>query len=204
MSRPQPPQDLLDDHLSIRFEPAHDLRDWAYATFIEDGARLFNPEHAHLTAARIGFLWTNVGNARNGRTIVGQCEMKPPAGRLGKWPKAMLEMLYAQWFGPEPLDFLITLDANYAAAADDATFCAIVEHELMHAGQAQDREGGPAYTREGMPVFAMRPHDIETFVGLASRYGAVEAGVKQLAAALSQAPSIGQADLSFACGSCGR
>ncbi len=57
--RPLPPEDMIED-TGIRFEPAHDLLDWARSTFIDEGASLLNKDHAHLRFASIGALWTNV------------------------------------------------------------------------------------------------------------------------------------------------
>ena len=79
--------------------------------------------------------------------------------------------------GPEALlgdlpDFLITFNTVYAAEADDATWCARCEHELYHCGQAMDRWGSPRFNPfTGLPVFCVRPHDCEEFVGVVKRYG---------------------------------
>ncbi|EJL54876.1 hypothetical protein PMI09_02192 [Rhizobium sp. CF122] len=125
--RPIPPEDMLED-ASIRFEPAHDLIEWARSSFIDETADLLNEDHAHLRFASIGALWTNVPNGRNGRRIVGQCEMGlPPAG---KWSRSRIELQLQQWFGDVP-HFLLTFDAHYAATCSDTEFCALVEHELL-------------------------------------------------------------------------
>src|SRR5437879_7725111 len=147
MDRPAPPRELFD--VGARsFSPAPDLIEWARATFIDDDAPLLNEEHAHLAHASLGFAWTTVANSRVGLRIVGQCEIMPPMA-MGKWAKARLEQQIEEWFGHVP-DFLITLDAGYAEQADDAEFCSLVEHELLHAGQEQG-PFGPKFRKSGKP-----------------------------------------------------
>ncbi|WP_275593267.1 putative metallopeptidase [Rhizobium gallicum] len=81
-TRPVPPEEMIED-TSIRFEPAADLLEWARSSFIDETADLVNEDHAHLRFASIGVLWTNVPNGRNGRRIIGQCEMGlPPGGQV--------------------------------------------------------------------------------------------------------------------------
>lgn len=204
LKRPYPPEHLVGINAMLAeptFEPAPDVAEWLAATFINPDSPLVNEEHRHLQGARIGVLWTNQPNARAGRAIVGQCELMPPGGTQGRWAKGRAAQQMRQWFGDMP-DFVITLDAQYAAQADDATFAALVEHEALHAGQEKDANGLPKFTANGEPKYAIRAHDVETFVCLAARYGAVEANVAQLVAAASKPPSIGRAQLGWACGTC--
>jgi hypothetical protein len=199
--RPQPPAELIEPLASPLFVPAPEIIEWARATFIAPDAELVNEDRAHLNHATLGALWTNVANSRNGRRIVGQCERGLPQGAMGRWTKARAEQQVVQWFGQVP-DFILTFDACFAAEADDATFCALVEHELMHAGQEQDEFGAPKFRKSGEPAFGMRAHDVETFIGLAARYGAVEAGVKELADALRKPPLMTPQMIGHACGTC--
>ncbi|MGU3496364.1 putative metallopeptidase [Xanthobacteraceae bacterium A53D] len=173
------------------------------STFIDEGAVLENEEHAHLRNADIGFLWTNVANARQGRSIIGQAELGEPQGAMGKWAKARARAQVRGWFGGVP-DFIITIDATWSAEADDASFCALLEHELSHCGQERDGFGMPKFKRYGQPVWGLRAHDVETFVGVAKRYGAVEAGVRELVDAVLSGPTIAQAAIDHACGTCHR
>ena len=202
MSRPRPPADLLDLIPERNFAPSHDLADWARTTFIDDDAALMNEEHRHLQFARLGFLWTAVGNSRHGRTIVGQCEPGAPRG-LGRWSKARMEQQLEDWFGSVP-DFLITLDAAYAAQCGDAEFCALVEHELLHAGQERDVFGAPKFRRDGSPAFAMRGHDVEEFVSIVRRYGVGAAAGDTLALveAARAGPQVAPVSIASACGTC--
>lgn len=199
LTRPLPPIDMLED-TGIRFEPAHDLLAWARSTFIDDGAPLLNEDHAHLRSAVIGALWTNVTNGRHGRRIVGQCEMGlPPAG---KWQRSRVELQLTQWFDDVP-DFLLTFDAEYASTCSDAEFCALVEHELYHAGQERDAFGAPKFRKmTGLPAFTLRGHDVEEFVGVVRRYGADAANVRAMVDAANRGPDISRASIAHACGTC--
>lgn len=197
--RPIPPVAILDD-FEPRFEPAPTLVDWIVATFIDEDAALRNPDHAHLAYAHIGALWTNVDNAKSGRQIVAQCELGTPRA-MGKWPKARAGRQILDWFGDIP-DFILTFDARYAAQVDDATFCALVEHELYHAAQDVDVFGAPKFRRDGSPAFVIRGHDVEEFVGVVRRYGADASGVREMADAANARPEIGCASIAHACGTC--
>lgn len=205
--RPWPPASLVGVEGALAgpaFEPAPDLVEWALTCFVEDGAPAYNPAHGHLAMARIGCLWTNVPNSRHDRSIVGQAEFRPPGGTMGKWARGRAQAQLHGWFGGE-LDFLLTFDAAFAAECTDAQFCALVEHELYHCGQAKDEFGAPKFIAEtGMPVFCMRGHDVEEFVGVVERYGALSPSVAALAAAAVQAPSITAASIAGMCGTCAR
>jgi hypothetical protein len=184
------------------FAPAPELASWATDTFIDEDASLLNEEHAHLRHASLGFMWTTVGNARAGHRIVGQCEIMPPAV-MGKWARARAIQQIEEWFGALP-DFLITLDAHYAAQCDDAEFCSLVEHEMLHAGQELDMFGAPKFRKSGKPAFAIRGHDVEEFVSIVRRYGAGAAAgaTRALVEAARQRPEIGGVQISQACGTC--
>lgn len=199
MMRPLPPIDTFAVRPPDWFIPDPELADWMRASFIDEGAPLENPDHQHLQAARIGAVWTNCLNSRAMRRIVGTCEMGVAPG--SKWRKARTEQQLVEWFGSVP-DFLITIDADFAMAADDATFCAVVEHELYHASQERDCFGMPKFHRDGSPCFAMRGHDVEEFVGVVRRYGSKATGVSDLVDAANLPPLVGVADLDWVCGAC--
>ncbi|MQU78407.1 hypothetical protein FB009_109180 [Sinorhizobium medicae] len=111
-------------------------------------------------------------------------------------------MQIKQWFGFVP-DFIITLDAEYCRHCGDAEFMALVEHELYHAAQDTDAFGAPKFSRStGRPVFTIRGHDVEEFVGVVRRYGADAAGVRALVDAANGPPEIAKAQISHACGTC--
>ncbi|WP_168072812.1 putative metallopeptidase [Caulobacter sp. SSI4214] len=197
--RPHPPAEMLDP-TGPAFLPSPELAEWVRDTFLDGGSPLFNEEHAHLSDAEIGFLWTSVPNARGGLAVIGQCELMPPAV-MGKWARARAIQQITDWFGDMP-DFIITLSAPYCAQASDLEFMALVEHELSHAGQERDEFGGLKFTREGRPKFGLRAHDVQEFVGVVRRYGAVGCNVQAMIDAAKEGPTIGQASIAAACGSC--
>lgn len=199
MTRPMPPEQALQP-VPDTFIPDEDLREWIVDTFVMPDGTLHNPDHAHLETAEIGVLWTNCDNARNMRIVLGQAELMPPMA-MGKWQRARAIAQVEEWFGAVP-DFLITLHAPMAVQMDDASFCALVEHELYHCGQERDGFGAPKFTRDGAPKFAIRGHDVEEFVGVVARYGAFDPTVAAMVSAASATPTIAVADLAGACGTC--
>ncbi|WP_426289054.1 putative metallopeptidase [Ensifer adhaerens] len=200
--RPRPPSSMFDDITSPAFSPAEDMRDWVEATFIDPASPVHNPDHAHLAHADIGYLWTTVGNSKKGRRVIGQCETGSPQGTMGKWSRARAEMQVKQWFGHLP-DFIITLDADYCRECGDAEFMALVEHELYHAAQDVDAFGAPKFSKStGRPVFVIRGHDVEEFVGVVRRYGADAAGVRAMVDAANRKPEIARVQIAHACGTC--
>ncbi len=202
--RPTPPAGISDPDIpsdAPLFLPAPDLEQWARAVLIEETGILHNPDHAHLEHMVLGFLWTNVENARQGRRIVGQADLGDPQGAMGMWAKARARAQVLGWFGVLP-DFIITLDAHYAASVGDAEFLALVEHELYHCAQDQDAFGAPKFSAGGMPVPKMRGHDVEEFIGVVRRYGAVDPGVRLMMDAVNRGPEIAGARIAHACGSC--
>ncbi len=200
LARPVPPS-VLFDLTGPAFLPAPDLTRWAKATFIVPGSPLQNEDHIHLQDAAIGFLWTTIAQSRQMNAVAGQAEI--PRAQGNKWARGRHDQQLMEWFG-EDLDFLITLDANYARQADDASFCALVEHELYHCGQERNVFGGPKFRQDGSPAFGIRGHDVEEFVGIVRRYGVGAAAGQTLALveAAKQKPEIARARITAACGTC--
>ncbi len=199
LARPYPP--TLD--LAGEFAASQELSDWAHEAFIQPDAPLFNLDHEHLQTARIGFLWTNIHAQRRMMMIAGQAELPLPPSSLGPWGRARFETQLNQWF-PEGIDFLITVYADYAKDADDASFCALIEHELYHCGQRADEFGNPKFRKDGTPVYGLRGHDVEEFVGIVRRYGVGSAAgqTANLAQAAKILPEIKPAAIAGACGTC--
>lgn len=202
-SRPAPPPELLTLEALDRSQPAPEVEAWLRTTFLEPGGALYNPDHAHLLDARIGVLWTNVSLTRHQRFVAGTMEIPGPT--MGNaWQRARQFQQLEEWFGAVP-DFLMTLSASYCAEASDLAFCALVEHELYHGGQALDRWGLPKFSKKtGRPVYAIKGHDVEEHHGIVRRYGAVNAGVAELVRLANLPPEVGAAEIEFACGVCVR
>jgi Putative phage metallopeptidase len=187
------------------FVAAPDVVDWIRDTFISGIARspLANPDHGHLALATLGVLWTNEQNSSKGRAVVGMAEIFAPKGNA--WQNARQEQQLREFFGGILPDFILTLSAPYAIAIDDATFCALVEHELYHCAQALDQYGSPKFDRDGVPGWTIRGHDVEQFVGVVRRYGARAAGVDLLVVAAKLAesqPIVRATEIAGACGTC--
>ena len=60
----------FDDITSPAFGLAECIPDWVEATFLEPASPVHNPDHVHLRFATIGFLWTIIGNSKNGRSVI--------------------------------------------------------------------------------------------------------------------------------------
>lgn len=199
--RPMPSEEKVNG-LDAWFSPAPELEAWARANFIDDDGMISNPDHEHLQHATLGFLWTNVANAKKGRVVIGTAEPGAPQGAMGKWGRAKAVLQIEEWFGQVP-DFIITIDANWWLQASGAEACALIEHELYHCAQATDEFGAPKFNQQtGKPSFTMRGHDVEQFIGVVRRYGADASGVRELIEAAQAGPTIAAADISQCCGAC--
>jgi hypothetical protein len=184
------------------FVPAPEVSEWVDATFFDEASPVANPDHAHLAQAHIGFLWTVIENNSKGRRVIGQCEIGTPQGAMGKWSRARAVQQVTDWFGSIP-DFIITLDADYCRQCGDAEFMALLEHEMYHAAQDVDASGAPKFSKStGAPVFTIRGHDVEQFVGVVRRYGADASGVREMVDAANRPPEIARARIEHACGAC--
>lgn len=204
IKRPLPPEALFspDGVLDSQCLPAPDVAQWVEDMILAESGPLHNPDHAHLRHAHLGFLWTNAYYERQGVRVAGMAEI--PMFRCGMWQKVRQEQQMRAWFGDVP-DFLITLDAMYAEAVGDATWCALVEHELYHCAQEKDAFGSPRFLKgTGLPKFTMRGHDVEEFVGVVRRYGAGNAAgaTVQLIDAAKRLPEVAHRDIAHACGTC--
>jgi hypothetical protein len=196
LKRPRPPRALLESFEGETFLPAPEVRDWFTWAFLSEGAPLHNPDHDDLLMADIGVVWTDVKCVRQMIQVVGMMELARPSPMDNQWKKARYNHQLKSWFGNVP-DFLMTLYAPHLSEVDNATFCAIVEHELYHARLR-------FITRQGKPVWAIYGHDVEEHVGIVARYGAGAAAGKtvELVAAAKKKPLVAPAQVSMACGTC--
>lgn len=197
-TRPHPPEHLGEQDLE-RFEPDAEFAEWIRGTFVDATGPLANERHAHLTDARLGVLWTNAINVRQMRHVVATAEMPTTMG--SRWKQGRFEQQLRDWFGAS-IDFLLTFYAPEMAMYDNRGFCATVEHELCHCGQAEDVFGSPRFTREGAPVFAIRGHDVEEHIDVVERYGVVSHDIRRLVNAAKRVPLLGDGPINIACGTC--
>lgn len=181
------------------FLAAPEVEAWIRETFIDPNGPLHNPDHQHLQGAQIGVLWASSVKQRQMRRVVGQAEMPMLKGDV--WTKERLTIPYLGWFGSVP-DFVLTFDAWYADQTDDTDWCALVEHELYHCAQARDEFGAPRFTSFGAPVFGIRGHDVEEFVGVVRRYGVTSAALDEMVAATQRPPEVSPIRVAHACGTC--
>lgn len=203
VARPFPPIELVES-LDELFAPAMEVDMFVSETLLNDESLLYNEDHAHLLNADIGYLWTNVDNTRQMKAVAATAEMPKPPLAGNAWSKAKHRWQLRQWFGTDKLDFLITIDARYADKCSDVDFCALLDHELYHCAQREDEFGSPKFTKDGDPVFGIKGHDVEEFVGIVRRYG-VKAGAGDTAAFIAAGqtePLIAEADIREICGSC--
>lgn len=183
------------------FAPAPELAKWAIDTFISAESDLVNLDHSHLAMAKLLFVWSSVPFKSKGKEAVGTAQMGQQQGSLGK--KELLEWTYRNWNGGVLPDFVITICAPYVEQSPPDAVCALIEHELYHCGQAKDEYGFPKFHKDSTPVFSMRGHDVEEFVGVAQRYGAYNASLMDMKEALSGVPAISKVRTTNAVCGCG-
>jgi hypothetical protein len=198
-TRPQPPVGLAEVNDFLPDQGG--LGAWVRDTFLDPAGPLYNARHDHLRGATIGWLWTSAEARKRNRYIAGEAQLVRP--QQATWSSARSMWQIRQWFGGEP-DAIITLSAPFCQSADDMTFCALVEHELCHIAQDCDGFGEPRFDAEGRPVLTTIAHDVEQFDDVVERYGAVAAGVEKMVRAAAAGPTIGAAQMTLACGNCGR
>ncbi len=201
--RPLPPDEWNKSNHQLEhtdFKPAPEVWDWISNNILDPEGSIHNPDHEHLIGqTSIAVMWASEPFLKQGRLVLGQCEAV--AFRAGGWQKGRQERQMLDWFGCIP-KFLITLAASYCHQCTDADFCALVEHELYHIGQALDEFGEPKFNRmTGQPVLTMCAHDVEEFVGVVQRYGASE-DVQKLVDAANNHPTVSRADIARSCGTC--
>jgi hypothetical protein len=197
--RPLPPEHLQE--IGFQVEPAKEIVDWARAMFIDEDAPFCNPEHEHLRQADIAALWTNAEYKDGLYPIAGTAELVRIAGK--PWMQARQTDYLCLLFGRVP-EFILTFSAPLAVKANHATFCCRTEHELFHCGQKRDEEGGRKFDPDGKPVWCLRRHDVEEFVGNMERYGvdACAPASREFVEAASRPPLIPGATLDAVCGYC--
>lgn len=198
---PDVPMDMLEDEGGTMIRPCPEVRDWAWSMFLDPASRFYNPDHEHLEEAVIGFLWTNTHNFSKGARILGTAQLGEPAGG-NAWAKVRQYEQLERWFDGIIPAYLITLDAVWLSTANAASRCALVEHELYHCAIKKDEFGNVKLDPYGDTIPAMRPHDVECFLGEARRYGAWSHQLRELKTVLDMPPEFGEVELAGVCGTC--
>lgn len=182
--RPMPPEHLrLAD---IGFVRAEDVEQLIRCDFVGRGGLFFDPEHGHLTAARIGVLWAASRHVDKGSEKAGTAQLvKPWNHQPSKWGEAMQQAFLRQFFAEhEWPHFRITLSTPLCCIYGDADFFALVDHEVCHCATAKDAFGCPRFSdATGLPIWSMRPHESEQFSGPVERWGARATGTAGIVAA---------------------
>lgn len=184
-----PPASLLGGAELLRYTGYGFARDLALEQFVRteflsrDGL-FFDAEHGHLGSepGRVGFLWAAGDNVDKGSVKAGTCQLvRPPQA---KWSAQRAHYLLLTLFDGYLPTYLVTLSAPICAEYTDREFFALIDHELSHTAVAKDPWGAPRFSdATGLPVWATRPHDAETFVGTTERWGADATGTRALIAA---------------------
>lgn len=179
--RPMPPEHLARPALG--FARATEVEDFVAQHFLDRAGLFFDPEHGHLSQARVGVLWAASRHSDRGSEKAGTAELVK-AGDPSKWGDAVRLLFMREMFGPTLPTFKITLHAPTCAMYDDRQFFALLDHELSHCAVAKDQWGTPRFSEStGLPVWATRPHDHEGFVGTTERWGSAASGAAGIVAA---------------------
>jgi hypothetical protein len=132
--------------------------------------------------ALIDYLFRTTEKRKHGRKVLGMCYAKP--GVQGDLSDLFDDML-VRLLGRTP-DFLIVLDYEYWTEATPLQREILVHHELLHASQAKDLFGAPRFDRDGNPMWALRPHDLEEFNDVVRRYGVHSEDVETFLRAITE------------------
>lgn len=132
------------------------------------------PEHSHLQDASIEWLFCTTPKIKMGRRTLGTCYMPTVTGGLRDFFVWMVERL----FGHFP-DFLIVIDHDYWQSVGPFLREVLVYHEMCHAVQAVDKYDAPKFDRDGLPVWALKAHDVEEFSSVVRKYGAWNEGIQE-------------------------
>lgn len=90
--RPFPPSNFVNNSALrpfIGIIPANEVYRWVDDNILLESGHLHNPDHFHLHAADIAFMWASGAFEKKGRYVRGQCEQVML--RAGGWQKARME-----------------------------------------------------------------------------------------------------------------
>ena len=149
-------------------EPAPEVVDWLRGMFIDDGAPMLNPRHAHLRKVDLVAMWTNAEYVEGGVLVVGRAEIVNVNGK--------------PWDRIDKIDRLCMLHGNipqariwlYGPTWFERGFwraCSVGEHELGHYAHKENKEGEKLFDDFDRPVLTKQTHDVEEHVFIMERYG---------------------------------
>ena len=71
------------------------------------------------------------------------------------------------------IDYLVIIDLEYWSGATPEEREILMFHEMCHMTIALDKDGVERFNNEtGLPVWALKGHDVEEFIEVVARYGA--------------------------------
>lgn len=135
--------------------------------------RYIAAHHKHLSGARIRYQFRLADGWKSGG--------KDVAGKAAK-------LSAQQQFMSGDFDAVITIDANRWEELSPEQREALVDHELCHYVQAEDRDGIPVMQPNGRPVLKIRAHDVEEFVAVIQRHGLWDIDLVHAGKAIRQIP----------------
>ena len=135
--------------------------------------------------ASILFLMRTSPELKSGKGTLGKMCLPVFSGALGKVGKWML----ARLCDGIP-DFVMVLDAGWWEQAAPDHRRALVHHELRHGMHAVESMGELRFDPEGKPLWAIRPHDIESFNSEVAEFGAWTPDLVSFTAALRQGGAV--------------
>jgi hypothetical protein len=199
-----PPAELRFPSQVPRFVPDLELGAFVRAHFLTPGGIFHDEEWSHLKRARIGFVWTDAVDRKGGRATAGMAEVVRPPKK--QWKDAARLAQLVDWFQGVP-DFVITLHVPYSARANDATFYALIDHEICHCDQARGAFGVRLWnSKTGRPKWGTKGHDVEQHVGTVRRWGVDATDTRELIEAGLARPRllelVGGPVRSIPCGTC--
>ena len=120
-----------------------------------------------------------------GRHILGTMALPGFQGANNQFGLWLLE----QFHGSMP-HFVMTLDNEWWRLANALEREALIFHELMHCEQARDKEGELRFDDMGLPVWAIRGHDLEEFNDVVERYGLWKSDIRDFLAAAERGRNV--------------
>lgn len=129
--------------------------------------------HPHLSEARIAMAWAlDVKANQDGIMMLGKCKKQTDLDRELR-----------------DYDFVIFLNATTWKQFDERQRAALVDHELCHAGLAEDKKtGDPLMDERGRRVYRIKKHEIEEFRGVIERHGLYKRDLQLFAKTINEAP----------------